>query len=149
MSYICFVDNHSDSLFHLILEHRREDILELQAQWPNALVTDVRYTSAAKEAIRLAELLCGTVPTAELQWVQPIVYTIPSEILAEDDSHELADEVVGEVVSALDQPALAPEQVLLADALDGDINVDDNDEEDMMVPIATLMWQLPSVSAFD
>ena len=32
VSYICFVDNHSDSLFHLILEHHWEDILELQAQ---------------------------------------------------------------------------------------------------------------------
>ena len=112
-------------------------------------MTNVHYTSVVKEAIRLVELLCGTVSTVELQWVQSIIYTIPSEILAEDNSHELTDEVVGEVVSVLDQPALASEQVLFTDALDGDINIDGNDEEDMMVPIATLMWQLLSIGAFD
>ncbi|KAG6374979.1 hypothetical protein JVT61DRAFT_3748 [Boletus reticuloceps] len=83
-----FADQSSDSLFLPILEHRRENIQELQDQWPSPLASTMRYASQAKEAIRPAELLCGEAPTADLHWVQPVVFILLSVLQQQERRKE-------------------------------------------------------------
>ena len=124
------------------MEHRREEALELQDQWPTALASQVRYASQVKEAVKMANILCGTSPTAELQWLQPIVCSLPLESVPEVDVDSDVDE--GLKVVPEFEPELDPEQVLLGDILGGENEEDDEKEE--VMPVVNVAWKLPEVN---
>ena len=90
----------------------------------------MRFASKAKDAVKMANMLCSTLPTAELHWLKPIVCTVPLKSAPEEDKESDTDDgpkIILEFESELD-----PEQVLLGDILDGDN--EDNDEKDAVAP---------------
>ncbi|KIJ58397.1 hypothetical protein HYDPIDRAFT_34233 [Hydnomerulius pinastri MD-312] len=113
-----------NSLFHPILQHRREAILELQEQWPTHLASTVRYTESSKRR-RVAGC--------------PVVCSLPSENIAEEDGENAEIEVS----SSLVEP---PDQILLGDVLiGGDIgdNDEEEEEEEVAPPVVDLQWNAP------
>ncbi|KIJ57977.1 hypothetical protein HYDPIDRAFT_73001, partial [Hydnomerulius pinastri MD-312] len=114
-----------NSSFQLILQHRREAMLELQEQWPTTLASSVRYAGQAKEAVSLAESLSGISSTMELYWLMPVVCSLPSENVAEEDGESMGMDDSGPVTDS--EPTLDPDQVLLGDVLvGGEIGNNDN-----------------------
>ncbi|KIJ58586.1 hypothetical protein HYDPIDRAFT_34030 [Hydnomerulius pinastri MD-312] len=140
-----------NSSFRLILQHRREAMLELQEQWPTTLASSVRYAGQAKEAVSLAKSLSGISSTMELYWLTPVVCSLPSENVAEEDGESMGMDDSGPVTDS--EPTLDPDQVLLGDVLvGGEIGNNDNDndnEKDDVLPSVDLLWNLPQNRSID
>lgn len=127
-----------DSLLRIILQHRREEVLELQEHRPNPLASSVRYATRAKEAVRLAKLLSGaSTHTEEIVWLPPTTCTLPPI----DDIEEDTIGVDVDEEEALPQP----EQVLLDDVLDSGDYEDEEDSQEA-TPTVKFIWNPPHVS---
>ncbi|KIM52698.1 hypothetical protein SCLCIDRAFT_32448 [Scleroderma citrinum Foug A] len=133
-----------------ILQQRRESLSKLQERWPTPLVSAVRYASQVSTAMTVAASLSGAAMPLNLQWLSPVLCTLPADNLSEDIGLPLAD---------LDpiEPVLDPDQIALADILEDteahpNINEDDlcDIEEDLKNALSVdFVWQIPFALAVD
>ncbi|KIM50844.1 hypothetical protein SCLCIDRAFT_33943 [Scleroderma citrinum Foug A] len=105
-----------------ILQQRRESLSKLQERWPTPLASAIRYASQVSTAMTFTASLSGTAMPLNLQWLSPVLCTLPVDNLSEDIGLPLAD---------LDpiEPVLDPDQIALVDILE-DMEVHPNIDED-------------------
>ncbi|KAG6377895.1 hypothetical protein JVT61DRAFT_14683 [Boletus reticuloceps] len=122
-----------------LLRERREDVLQLQAQWPTPLASVPRYESRACDAKQLANEIVGTATSSNppLQWLPPLVCSIQPDAEAEDDT----DPDVEAPIDAAEDTDIPPEQLLLADVLEASDLEDDEPEGHS--PQIHLDWKPP------
>ncbi|KAI6025272.1 hypothetical protein BKA83DRAFT_4492027 [Pisolithus microcarpus] len=132
-----------DSPFFLLLQHRREAMLELMEQWPTPLASTVHYVAKASEAVSLAKSLSGVAPTTELHWLKPVVCSWPLEDLADNEDDSAAFEINH---PEAEDNVWGPEELLLGDVLEGNDANDkegENEDQGVILPVVTLLWQHP------
>jgi len=136
-------------MFFLVLQQHCESLSQLQERWPTPLASAVRYASQARTAMTVAASLAGAAAPLDLQWLSPVLCTLPVENLSEDVGLPLAD---------LDpkEPILDPDQIALGDILE-DTEVHPSDEEDPCnieedpknAYSVDFVWQIPFVSSIE
>ncbi|KAG6374455.1 hypothetical protein JVT61DRAFT_4497 [Boletus reticuloceps] len=127
------------SPFRVLLLHRREDILALQEHWPTTLVSEIQYKTRAEEAVRLATILHREVPsTAELQWLPPLTFPVPSTAVVEEEAVDIAEQ------NLFGEPP-QPEQAILDDVLESGDYEDEEDTPGTTLAVK-LQWHTPDVS---
>jgi len=133
-------------MYCLVLQQHRESLSKLQERWPTPLASAVCYASQACTAMTVAVSLAGAVTPLDLQWLSPILCTLPVDTFNEDVGLPLVDFDPTEHVLDADQIALAD---ILEDteAHPSADKEDPCDVEDLKKTHSVdFVWQIPFVS---
>jgi len=130
----------SDSIFHLLLRQRHENICALQERWPSPLVSAAHYASVAHSASKLAASLSGSSNMDTLHWLSPVLCELPADgqVLEAEDPETIMD------LEHEDPGQIALTDHLL-DEVSNDIEGSISKDEDEVPMRISFDWQNPSV----
>jgi hypothetical protein len=140
LSLFCesFSDTQAGELIFISLRQRRDHLLRLQTHWTTPLVSSLRFTSHARDALKIAITLSGGSQTPTMCWL-----SVTSLEVAEGEPDDM------QFAEPHDLPVVESEHTALTDVLEGDADREEVGDFDLMDYVtdthAVIVWEVPEV----
>lgn len=136
-------------MYCLVLQQCHESLSKLQERWPSPLASAVCYASQAHTTMTIAASLAGAPTLLDLQWLSPVLCTLPVDNLSEEVGLPLVDIDPTEHILDTDQIAL----VDVLEDVEAHPNTNEEDLCDVEDPKNThsvdFVWQIPFISLIE